>query len=73
MLSGEGIRNAQLARLRAPVGLDIGAASPEKIAIFIAAAIIAVRDGRRGGALRDGTVALHGPCVPPEREALRSA
>jgi xanthine dehydrogenase accessory factor len=44
MLSGEG--EARWARLRAPIGLDLGAETPEEIAISIAAEIVARR--RRG-------------------------
>ena len=38
---------ARWARLRAPIGLDIGAETPEEIAVAIAAELVAVR--RRGG------------------------
>ena len=39
---------ARWARLRAPIGLDIGAETPEEIAIAIAAELVALR--RRGAA-----------------------
>ncbi len=55
-----GVPEAPLARLHAPVGIDIGANSPEETAISIAAEIVASRNGRAGGPLRDGTTALHG-------------
>jgi len=47
-----------LERVYAPVGLDLGAVSPEEIAISIAAELVAVRHGRGGprpvgGHLRD--------------------
>jgi xanthine dehydrogenase accessory factor len=48
---------AQLARLHAPIGLDLGAESPEAIALAILAEIQATLAGRRGGYLRD----LRGP------------
>jgi xanthine dehydrogenase accessory factor len=40
-----------LAEVRAPIGLDIGAETPEEIALAIAAEIVAVRRGGGGGAL----------------------
>jgi xanthine dehydrogenase accessory factor len=48
-----GLDEDAIARLHAPVGLDLGAATPEEIAISILAEIVAVRHGRRGGALSD--------------------
>jgi xanthine dehydrogenase accessory factor len=42
-LEREGISIQQLARVHAPVGLDIGALTPEEIAISITAELIAVR------------------------------
>jgi xanthine dehydrogenase accessory factor len=55
-----GVAEHRLARLHAPIGLDIGAHSPEETAISIAAEIVAARNGRRGGLLRDGVTRLHG-------------
>ena len=37
----------QIARMRAPIGLDIGAATPEEMAISILGEIIALRRGNR--------------------------
>jgi len=42
-LEKEGIPRATLERVHAPMGLDIGAISPEEIAISVAAEMIAVR------------------------------
>jgi len=42
-LEKEGLTFAQLDRVNAPVGLDIGALTPEEIAISITAELIAVR------------------------------
>lgn len=50
-----GLSEAQLARVHAPCGLDIGGSTPEEIAISVLAEIIAERSHRPGGALRDGT------------------
>lgn len=52
LLATEGTPVAQLDRVHAPVGLDIGARSPAEIALAIAAEIVAVMRGRSGGSLR---------------------
>ncbi len=49
MLADEGTDPAKLGRLHAPIGLDIGAATPAEIAVSIVAEIIAVF---RGGSLK---------------------
>ncbi|HEX6123779.1 MAG TPA: XdhC/CoxI family protein [Pyrinomonadaceae bacterium] len=50
---GENFTGEQLARLYAPAGLDIGADSPEAIALSIVAEIQSVLRNRGGGRLRD--------------------
>ncbi len=50
---------ADLARLMSPIGLDLGARSPEETAVSICAEIIARRTGRHVPSLRDGTGAIH--------------
>lgn len=55
-----GVPEEQLARLSAPIGLDIGARTPEETAIAIAAEIVALRHGREGGRLTGGSGALRG-------------
>jgi hypothetical protein len=42
-LAGRGISEERLARLKAPAGLDLGAITPEEIAISILAEIVAVQ------------------------------
>ena len=44
-LRREGVSRAQLARVRAPIGLDVGAVTPGEIAVSIAAELVAVRRG----------------------------
>jgi xanthine dehydrogenase accessory factor len=46
-LLDEGVPAAKLARLYAPIGLDLGGRTPEEIALAIMAEIVAVRHGRR--------------------------
>lgn len=43
----QGVTSEQLARVHAPIGLPIGARTPEEIALSIAAEIVAVRRGSR--------------------------
>jgi len=45
-LAAEGFTNEELNRIHGPVGLNIGAKTPEEIALAIMGEIIAVRDGR---------------------------
>ena len=46
-----GAEEEQLRRIRAPIGLDIGAVSPEEVALAIMAEIVAERHGAAGGSL----------------------
>lgn len=45
-LRAQGVPEEKLARLRSPVGIDIGGATPDEIAVSIVAELIAVRRGR---------------------------
>ena len=45
-LQAEGCAAAELARVQAPIGLDIGAITPEEIALAIVAELVAVRYGK---------------------------
>lgn len=51
-LLAEGVPRARVASVRAPLGLDIGAETPDEIAVSVVAEMIAVR---RGAAGRDDT------------------
>jgi xanthine dehydrogenase accessory factor len=54
-----GVGDAALARLFAPIGLDIGARTPEETATAICAEIIARRTGRAAPSLRDTEGPIH--------------
>lgn len=53
LLAREGIPLERLRAVHAPIGLDIGAETPEEIALAIAAEIVCVRRGGTGAPLRD--------------------
>jgi xanthine dehydrogenase accessory factor len=48
-LASMGFDEADLSRIRSPLGLDLGGRSPEEIALSIAAGLVAARYGRDGG------------------------
>jgi xanthine dehydrogenase accessory factor len=52
-LRAAGVSDAELARLSSPIGLDLGARTPEETAVSMAAEIIALRWGGSGRRLRD--------------------
>ncbi len=56
-LVAAGVDEAELARISAPIGLDLGAVSSEEMAISIMAELLAVRHGRPGGRLSQRTEA----------------
>ncbi|MGZ5306674.1 MAG: molybdenum cofactor synthesis domain-containing protein, partial [Actinomycetota bacterium] len=47
-LRGMGFTDEDLARIRSPLGLDLGGKSPQEIALSIAAGLVAARTGRSG-------------------------
>ena len=54
-----GVDEAGVARVMAPIGLDIGARTPEETAISICAEIIALRTGKTAPSLRDADGPIH--------------
>ena len=54
-----GYAEGELARLRSPIGLDLGARTPEETAVSIAAEIIAGRWGGSGEPLGAGSDRIH--------------
>jgi xanthine dehydrogenase accessory factor len=54
-----GVEETDLARIAAPIGLDLGALTAEETALSIMAEIVALRHGRAGGRLRDATGRIH--------------
>jgi xanthine dehydrogenase accessory factor len=50
-LRDSGAAEERLAKVHAPVGLDIGAVTPEEVALAIMAEIVTVRRGGKGGSL----------------------
>jgi xanthine dehydrogenase accessory factor len=64
-----GVTELELARLRSPIGLDLGARSPEETALSIAAEIVANRRGGSGVSLTGAHTPIHhdGPDAPTGR------
>jgi xanthine dehydrogenase accessory factor len=54
-----GLTDAEIARVMSPVGLDIGARTPEETAVAICAEIIGLRTGRGAQSLRDTAGPIH--------------
>ena len=64
-----GMTGEELSRLSSPIGLDLGARTPEETAVSIAAEIIALRWGGRGERLTaaDGPIHHHRASLSPDR------
>ena len=68
-----------LARLRGPIGLDLGGRSPGETALAIMAEIVAVRHNTNGGPMRDRARAIEAAAksgdadAPYKREPAASA
>ena len=55
-LKEAGLSDELIAQIRTPIGIDIGASTPEEIAVCILAEIIAVRNGLRSWGARSRTL-----------------
>jgi xanthine dehydrogenase accessory factor len=58
-LLAAGLDEELLERVAAPIGLDLGAVSPEETALSIMAEVVAVRNGRDGGRLSNAVGRIH--------------
>lgn len=77
-LKEEGVTDEQLARISSPIGLDIGARTPEETAVAIAAEVVALHTGHSGGRLAERSGPIHAsdpdmPASPDERDASKPA
>ncbi|MFI7012555.1 XdhC family protein [Streptomyces sp. NPDC050145] len=54
-----GVTELDLARLRSPIGLDLGARTPEEVAVSIASEIVANRRGGTGASLTGAHTPIH--------------
>ncbi|ULR54288.1 XdhC family protein [Streptomyces deccanensis] len=68
-----GVTELELARLRSPIGLDLGARTPEETALSIAAEIVADRRGGSGVSLTGAHTPIHhdGPPALTDLPSLR--
>ncbi|ATD69919.1 MULTISPECIES: XdhC family protein [Gordonia] len=58
-LREEGVDEEQLARLRSPLGLDLGGHTPAEVAVAVAAQLIAERHGASAAPLFEGAGPIH--------------
>ncbi|MFJ8358168.1 XdhC family protein [Streptomyces sp. NPDC093984] len=63
-LRAVGVTELELARLRSPIGLDLGARTPEETALSIAAEIVANRRGGSGVSLTGAHTPIHHDTAP---------
>ncbi|MYT73869.1 MULTISPECIES: XdhC/CoxI family protein [unclassified Streptomyces] len=54
-----GVNELELSRLRSPIGLDLGARTPEEVAVSIASEIVAARRGGSGVSLTGAHTPIH--------------
>lgn len=74
-LRAAGVTESELSRLSSPIGLDLGAATPEETAVSILAEIIALRRGGSGQRLGRSAGPIHPPQPGPldDRNLLDTA
>jgi xanthine dehydrogenase accessory factor len=58
-LTADGVTDEEAARIRRPIGLDLGGRGASEVALAIAAEILAVRCGRDGRPLRERSGPIH--------------
>ena len=58
-LLAAGIEEELLERIAAPIGLDLGAVTPEETALSVMSEVVAVRNGRAGGRLSETAGRIH--------------
>jgi xanthine dehydrogenase accessory factor len=58
-LVAAGIQEDLIERIAAPIGLDLGAVTPEETALSIMSEVVAVRNGRSGGRLSEAAGRIH--------------
>jgi xanthine dehydrogenase accessory factor len=58
-LLAQGVTEAELERISAPIGLDLGALTAEETALSIMAEVVAMRRGRSGGRLAHSAGRIH--------------
>ncbi|MGP3976329.1 XdhC family protein [Streptomyces sp. 8N114] len=71
-----GLTSLELSALRSPIGLDLGARTPEETALSIAAEIVASRHGGSGMPLKGAHTPIHrdtGPVTAPSTGGLHRA
>ena len=64
-LRGQGFSEEELARVRAPAGLDLGARTPEEIALSVLSEVVMLRRGGSGGP-------MHRPAEPQHQRRDRA-
>ncbi|WP_368499257.1 XdhC family protein [Herbiconiux sp. A18JL235] len=65
-LRERGVAEDALAALHSPIGLDLGASSPEETALSILAEVLAVKTGASARPLRETSGAIHRPAADAE-------